>query len=42
MEVKAGYYYKDESERLMFAIENGVPDYFGQYTFMEEMTSQEV
>lgn len=42
MEVKAGYYYKDESERSMLAIENGVPDYFGQYTFMEEMTSQEV
>lgn len=42
MEVKAGYYYKDESERLMLAVEDGVPDYFGQYTFMEEMTSQEV
>ena len=42
IEVKAGYYYKDESERLMLAVEDGVPDYFGQYTFMEEMTSQEV
>lgn len=42
MEVKAGYYYKDESERLMLAVEDGVPDYFGQYTFMEEITSQEV
>ena len=42
MEVKAGYYYTDESERLMLAVEDGVPDYFGQYTFMEEITSQEV
>ena len=42
MEVKAGYYYKDESGRLMFAVENGVPDYFGQYTFMEEIFSQEI
>ena len=42
MEVKAGYYYTDESERLMLAVEDGVPDYFGQYTFMEEMISQEV
>lgn len=42
MEVKAGYYYKDESERLMLAVEDGVPDYFGQYTFMEEIISQEV
>ena len=40
MEVKAGYYYTDESERLMLAVEDGVPDYFGQYTFMEEMTSE--
>lgn len=39
MEVKAGYYYKDESERLMLAVEDGVPDYFGQYTFMEEIFS---
>lgn len=39
MEVKAGCYYTDESERLMLAVEDGVPDYFGQYTFMEEMTS---
>lgn len=39
MEVKAGFYYKDESGRLMLAVENGVPDYFGQYTFMEEIFS---
>ncbi|CRH59868.1 Uncharacterised protein [Chlamydia trachomatis] len=42
MEVKAGYYYTDKSERIMLAVGNGVPDYFGQYTFMEEMISQEV